>query len=197
MRLTVADPSGSSIGRDFSGFDTLELAEASGRPRRARELFRTAWPKVAAIVLALGFWQFATLFYPSYLLPGPIAALSELADQFASHDLVNGIVITLQRAAIGFAIAVVVGVVLGLLVARSRLLRSAIESLITGLQTMPSIAGFPLAIILFKLSEAAILFVVVLGAAPAIANGLISGIDQVPPAPAGSSAPAAGRHIGT
>jgi NitT/TauT family transport system permease protein len=46
---------------------------------------------------------------------------------------------------------------------------------------MPSIAWFPLAILLFKISEAAILFVVVLGAAPAIANGLIAGADSVPP----------------
>ena len=53
--------------------------------------------------------------------------------------------------------------------------------MITGLQTMPSIAWFPLAILLFKLTERAILFVVVLGAAPSIANGLISGIDHIPP----------------
>jgi NitT/TauT family transport system permease protein len=46
---------------------------------------------------------------------------------------------------------------------------------------MPSIAWFPLAILLFKLSEGAITFVVVLGAAPSIANGLIGGIDHVPP----------------
>ena len=53
--------------------------------------------------------------------------------------------------------------------------------MITGLQTMPSIAWFPLALILFKQSEAAILFVVLIGAAPSIANGLIGGIDQIPP----------------
>jgi len=66
-------------------------------------------------------------------------------------------------------------------VARNRVLRAAVGSLITGLQSMPSIAWFPLAILLFGLSEGAIGFVVLLGAAPAIANGLISGIDQVPP----------------
>ena len=53
--------------------------------------------------------------------------------------------------------------------------------MITGLQTMPSIAWFPLAILLFQLSEGAITFVVVLGAAPSIANGLIAGVDHVPP----------------
>ena len=46
---------------------------------------------------------------------------------------------------------------------------------------MPSIAWFPLAILLFKLSENAITFVVVLGAAPSIANGLIHGVDHIPP----------------
>ena len=46
---------------------------------------------------------------------------------------------------------------------------------------MPSVAWFPLAILLFKLTDAAIMFVIVLGAAPSIANGLIHGIDHVPP----------------
>jgi len=53
--------------------------------------------------------------------------------------------------------------------------------MITGLQTMPSVAWVPLAIVLFQLSERAILFVVILGAAPSIANGIIEGIDNVPP----------------
>jgi NitT/TauT family transport system permease protein len=56
-----------------------------------------------------------------------------------------------------------------------------VGSLITGLQTMPSIAWFPLAILLFKPSEGAIMFVMVLGAAPAVANGLIAGTDHIPP----------------
>ena len=50
-------------------------------------------------------------------------------------------------------------------IVRWSVLRTAIASLITGLQTMPSIAWFPLAILLFGLTEQAILFVVVLGAA--------------------------------
>ena len=84
---------------------------------------------------------------------------------------------------------------------RIRLLRAAFGSLITGLQTMPSIAWFPLAILLFKLTESAILFVVVLGAAPSIANGLIAGVDHIPPSscgPGACSAPAGSqlyRHV--
>ena len=62
-----------------------------------------------------------------------------------------------------------------------RTLRLAVGSLITGLQTMPSIAWFPFAIVVFGGIEQAIYFVVVLGAAPSIANGIIAGIDHVPP----------------
>jgi NitT/TauT family transport system permease protein len=76
---------------------------------------------------------------------------------------------------------VAIGLVIGGCVARSRVLRSAVGSLITGLQTMPSIAWFPLAILLFKLSESAITFVVVIGAAPSVANGFVAGVDHVPP----------------
>ena len=73
-----------------------------------------------------------------------------------------------------------IGAVLGVAIVRWRRLRAAVASLITGLQTMPSIAWFPFAILVFGLSEAAIMFVIVLGAAPSVANGLINGVDHVP-----------------
>ena len=88
---------------------------------------------------------------------------------------------TLVRAVFGFGLALLIGTVLGIAVSASRVLRTAIGSMLTGLQTMPSIAWFPFAILLFGLTENSITFVVVLGAAPSIANGLISGIDDVPP----------------
>ena len=62
-----------------------------------------------------------------------------------------------------------------------RVLRAAVGSMITALQTMPSIAWFPFVIILFGATTNAILFVIVLGAAPSIANGLITGVDYTPP----------------
>jgi NitT/TauT family transport system permease protein len=93
----------------------------------------------------------------------------------------KAISVTLQRAGEGFLLAIVIGSLIGFAVVRVRPLRTAIGSLITGLQTMPSVTWFPFAIVLFQLSEKAILFVVILGAAPSIANGLITGVDYVPP----------------
>jgi NitT/TauT family transport system permease protein len=107
--------------------------------------------------------------------------LPKLGELITEADFWAAVGLTSWRAGSGFALAVVIGSVLGIAVARWRLLRSAVGSLITGLQTMPSITWFPLAILLFKLSEGAILFVVLLGAVPSIANGLVAGVDQVPP----------------
>ena len=116
-----------------------------------------------------------------YVLPAPATVFDRLGELIADGTVVDAIGITMRRAAVGFALAVVIGVIVGGVVASSKLARSAVGSMITGLQTMPSIAWFPLAILLFQLSEGAITFVVVLGAAPSIANGLIAGVDHVPP----------------
>jgi NitT/TauT family transport system permease protein len=56
-----------------------------------------------------------------------------------------------------------------------------VGSMITGLQTMPSVAWFPAAVLIYGLKDSAIIFVVVMGAAPSIANGLINGIDNISP----------------
>jgi NitT/TauT family transport system permease protein len=113
------------------------------------------------------------------VLPGPRRVWDSFVENFGTN--MEAAWTTLSRGFRGFAFALVVGTIIGALVARNRVLRSAIGSMITGLQTMPSVAWFPLAILLFKLDEGAIFFVVVLGAAPSIANGLISGIDHIQP----------------
>lgn len=154
-----------------------------GAPRRwPARLGAAVWPKLAALALALGVWQVVvwTGWRPDYALPGPGPVLRRLWEDLLSGDLLHATGITMRRAAVGYALALVIGTTIGLAVVRQRVLRTAIASMITGLQTMPSIAWFPLAVLLFQLSESAILFVIVLGAAPSIANGVISGIDHVP-----------------
>ncbi|MFP5415517.1 MAG: ABC transporter permease [Actinomycetes bacterium] len=137
-----------------------------------------------AVGLFLAAWQVVVWsgWKPDYLLPGPGTVLAELGEIATQATFWQALGRTLTRAITGFALAITIGTLIGLATARSRLLRAAIGSLVTGLQTMPSVVWFPLAILLLGLGEEAILFVVVLGAAPSIANGALTGFDQVPPA---------------
>jgi NitT/TauT family transport system permease protein len=172
----------SVLDRELSGLDALDVHVPSTPPWWST-LWSSTWPKVAAVGLAVVAWQVVvwTHWRPSYVLPGPGRVFSQFGHQLGDATFRRAIGVTLQRAVEGYALAIVVGLLVGAAVARVKPLRTAVGSLITGLQTMPSIAWFPLAIMLFKLSEAAILFVVVIGAAPSIANGFISGVDHVPP----------------
>ncbi len=157
---------------------------SDGVRRNARRwVWQRVWPKVAAIALGLAGWELVVLsgWRPRYVLPGPLEVLHALATSIASGDAVQAASITMARAVFGYAIALIVGTMLGLVLARIRVLRIAMGSLLSGVQSMPSVAWFPLAILLFQLSESAIISVVVLGAAPSIANGLLSSIDHVPP----------------
>nr|WP_300150848.1 ABC transporter permease [Propionicimonas sp.] len=158
-------------------------------PRRQPPSGRSRWtrgpvPVLLAALIFLFAWQVVvwTGWRPEYLLPGPVTVLGELVQRAGEPQFWQAIARTLVRALTGFGLAVAIGTLLGLATARFPLLRAAIGSLVTGLQTMPSVVWFPLAILLLGLDEQAILFVVVLGAAPSIANGVLSGVDQVPPA---------------
>ncbi|MFG1657359.1 ABC transporter permease [Micromonospora chersina] len=168
---------------EISGLDALEIAGREKAPSRLRRVWSATWPKLAALALAVALWQAVvwTGWKDPWALPGPVVVFEDLGHYVASPALWHGLATTARRAAVGFAAAVAVGLLLGLAVARVKVLRAALGSMITALQTMPSIAWFPLAILLFQLSEQAIFFVVVLGAAPSVANGVIHGVDYVPP----------------
>ena len=168
--------------QELAGLDKLESAPSIGRTKFA-SAWSNLWPKIGALVIGLFLWQVVVWseWKPEYILPGPGKTFSTLWEMLREGTIWEATLTTMRRAFVGYFAAVLIGLVIGGLVARIRAVRAAFGSFITGIQTMPSIAWFPLAIVLFQLSERAILFVVVLGAAPAIANGLISGADNIPP----------------
>jgi NitT/TauT family transport system permease protein len=169
----------------LAGLDALELAPASAgmnAAERARRAWAATWPKLAAVALVWLAWELIHLTgWKKYVLPGPGVTLTNLWDQAKTGLLWHATGDTVLRALIGYAVALAIGTVVGLLVARVPPLRAAVGSLITGLQTLPSAAWIPFAIILFGLTNASILFIIVMASAPAIANAVISGVDLIPP----------------
>ena len=173
---------GDDLARLEAGLDALET-ETRSEQSRLRKTWSATWPPLVALELLVGLWQLAYTagIKEPYQLPSPADVWRALRDSAASGDLAEGVYNSLRRGGLGFLASLAIGTPLGLLIARVRPVRRAIGPLISGLQSLPSVAWVPAAIIWFGLSDATIYAVVLLGAVPSIANGMVSGIDQIPP----------------
>jgi NitT/TauT family transport system permease protein len=185
-----ADGSGerpAAAERDLSGLeaglDALETAGAVTRPPVGRLLVTKVLPPVMAILVVLVVWQLVywAKVTPSYKLPSPRSVADGLGALWTQGTLFSIIWTSLQRGLLGFVAALAIGTPLGLVVARVRFVRAAIGPILSGLQSLPSVAWVPAAVIWLGISSSAMYAVILLGAVPSIANGLVSGIDQVPP----------------
>lgn len=163
-----------------AGLDSLQSADSPSRHRL--DLSRVLLPLAAFVVLLLA-WQFYVSlgFRRRDLVPGPLDVLGSLGALWSAGTVQEAVATSLQRGIVGFAISVLVATPIGLLLSQVRLLRRAFGPLISGLQVLPSVAWVPAAIIWFGLTDATVYFVVLMGAIPSIINGLIAGVDQIPP----------------
>jgi len=159
---------------------TTEIASASIKMRgQARNFVLGSWIRrlVFYILLLLAWYIVVSLnIWPSYVLPGPGAVFSTLVTGIASGQYIQASLVSLQRLAIGYAISLVVGTLLGIFIGRYKIVSETVGSLVLGLQALPSVCWLPLAIVWFGLDEQAIIFVVVMGALFSIILGVDNGI---------------------
>ena len=155
---------------------------------RLQRILRAAWPRVVAIGILLGIWQLLVVVGVQSPggepLPGPGDAIAEIGYLVHTDVIVPALVQTLERAAIGYLLARVLGTLIGLAVVRVPVLRAGVGSLLAGLQSLPSVVWVPIATLFLAIGgqiENAVYFVVIMGAFPSIAMGLMSSYDNIPP----------------
>ncbi|MEJ2866891.1 ABC transporter permease [Actinomycetospora sp. OC33-EN08] len=167
------------VGR---GLDALDTPTEQRTPLWKR-LLTGIVPPIVAVVLFVVVWQilWASAIWPEFKLPSPESVFGTIGTDIADGRALAIVWTSISRAVLGFLLAVVIATPIGLLVATVPLVRSAIGPILTGLQNLPSVAWVPAAVLWFGLNDQTIYFVVLMGAVPSIANGLVSGIDQVPP----------------
>jgi NitT/TauT family transport system permease protein len=134
----------------------------------------------AALVLLWEAAHRARIWSP-VLLPSPRQVVTYLEGAAADGTLVTATVITMRRLLIGYFIGLVVGLPLGLLTARWKLFGDTIGTMALGLQTLPSVCWVPLALLWFGQTEAAMLFVVVMGTLWSVIIATDTGVRNVPP----------------
>ena len=165
-----------------AGLDRLQTP-TDAAPSRWRRWSASVLPPVIFVVLLIVVWQ-------AYIwiadprpdkAPSPADVLGALSSAWDTGRLQEAVLTSLERGILGFLIAIVIGTPIGLLLAEVRPIRRAVGPIISGLQVLPSVAWVPAAIIWFGLTDATAYFVILMGAIPSIVNGLIAGVDQVPP----------------
>ncbi|MCX4884411.1 MULTISPECIES: ABC transporter permease [unclassified Streptomyces] len=180
MASTETTPA-QDAGSVEAGLDALETA-AGGRAPFSQTFKNKIMPPITAIAVVMVAWY---LLYPIVddptKLPSPGAVGSAFKDAWLKGDLLGYIWTSVSRGMLGFIFALIIGTPLGLVVARVRFVRAAIGPILSGLQSLPSVAWVPPAVVWFGLNNSMMYAVILLGAVPSIANGLVSGVDQVPP----------------
>ncbi|QIG39067.1 ABC transporter permease [Microbacterium sp. 4R-513] len=165
-----------------AGLDRLQTATGAEQSRW-RRVAASVVPPVVFVLLLIVAWQlYVVIAQPRPdVVPSPLDVWNAMSTAWESGRLQLAVTTSLERGIVGFLIAIVVGTPIGLLLAEVRPIRRAVGPIISGLQVLPSVAWVPAAIIWFGLSDATVYFVILMGAIPSIVNGLIAGVEQVPP----------------
>ena len=168
---------GSGPGTAARAISAGARAESGTRPWRIWALRALFYGGLFAL------WQVAAAreVWPPYLLPAPGDVWAFLRDAAVEGTLLPAVLTSAQRVGVGFALALALGTLVGLLLARVRILDETLGSAVVGLQSLPSICWFPLALLWFGLNERAVLFVVVMGALFAVILAVRASVRGLPP----------------
>ena len=116
-----------------------------------------------------------------YAFPNPIGVWESLVALIEQNLLLSAVLVSMRRAFIGFFLALFIGTIIGLALARIQILSLTLKSFILGIQSLPSVCWVPFAILWFGLTEKSIIFVVVMGSAFSISIAVESAIRSVNP----------------
>lgn len=162
--------------------DGLDALEDQRPPRRRVDPVGIIAPIVVVVAL-IALWQavWASAIEPEFVIPSPSTVGHQLWRMVTDGTAWSATWTSVRRGLLGFALALVIGTVLGLLISQVAFLRKGFRPILSALQSMPSVAWVPFAVLLLGLTPAALYVVILLGAVPSIANGLMGGLDQTPP----------------
>ena len=145
--------------------------------------FKDAPSTAAFLVVFIGIWEVIFLLgvFPIVSLPSPLMVAQSLVDLIAEGTLIYSTAVTLLRLFVGFSTSIIIGVGVGLAMVKFPQFGKTMNSFAVGLQSFPSIAWVPFAILLIGLNDSGILFVVIMSSVFSIMISTYSGIRNIPP----------------
>jgi len=146
---------------------------------REREGLMKALPWLATpvlIVIVLGVWQFAVsgLGVSEFILPAPKSVWTALTGLLGEPGTYQDILITLQEVLIGFAIALVAGMIVGAILGRVQWLARAVQPALVAFQVVPKVAFIPIFVIWFGFGTTSkIIMAAILAFLPVMTNVML------------------------
>lgn len=126
--------------------------------------------------LAVKLWK-----VPPYILPEPFEVLNTFYYGFLKGNYTIAIASSLIRVLFGYFLALAVGIVTGIILARYYLLDITFGRTILALQSIPSVAWVPLALLWFGITDKAVIFIIVLEALLPTALSTKNAMKNIPP----------------
>ncbi|BAY96299.1 nitrate transport permease [Tolypothrix tenuis PCC 7101] len=163
------------------------------RKKSQKALNKLFWKKIVpplvALAIFLVIWQLLCL-NPNFKLPGPIETVSETWNPFIIHPFFdNGesdkglgwqILSSLGRVGLGFSLATIVGITLGILIGANQLVYNAVDPIFQVLRTVPPLAWLPISLAAFQQANPSAIFVIFITSIwPIIINTTV-GVQQIP-----------------
>ena len=180
---------GPSHGGDETHHDEGPLPPSGVGQESRRELLEAAaksWAlSIASVVVGLLLWQWATkINFDWYIrfdnVPSPVKVGAALWEHLGETTFYLHILVSMRRILYAYGLATGIGVVLGLIMGRSRLARDVLMPYIEILRPIPAVAWIPLAILMMPTEESSIIYITFLGALFPIVLNTIHGVEQTP-----------------
>jgi sulfonate transport system permease protein len=135
------------------------------------------------IAVFIGIWQLVFMLgiWPKVSMPSPAMVAESFAGLLQDFTLVTSIGMTMYRLGIGFTISITIGIAIGLAMVKFSGFGKTMSSFAVGLQSFPSVAWVPFAILLIGLNDFGILFVVIMSSVFSVMMSTYSGIRNIPP----------------
>lgn len=177
-----------------AGFDQADEHDAvlpapaeAASPLRDR-LLAAAWRwsvRLLAVLIGIVLWYWAVRlnldFYIRFTnVPGPVAVGEAFWKHLHETKFYIHIMVSMERILTAYGFAAAIGILLGLVMGRSRLARDFLTPYIELLRPIPAVAWIPLAILMWPTEELSIIYITFLGALFPIVLNTIHGVEQTP-----------------
>jgi NitT/TauT family transport system permease protein len=141
--------------------------------------------RILAVLIGLVLWYWAARAHLDFYIrfdniPSPVAVGSAFWQHLHETKFYIHIAVSMRRILLGYGLASLVGIFLGLIMGRSRFARDFLIPYIELLRPIPAVAWIPLAILMWPTEESSIIYITFLGALFPIVLNTIHGVEQTP-----------------